>query len=371
MRFGITRRGVLALSVLAACTTKERKTQMANSLPTRPNGHVAIPELFVRWNAMYHDSGARNLMGQMAIHASVCDDTTDCRAPSTVVHSVHCTPDFVLWHRAFLYYHEQILSALGGTQVGLPYWDWTMDKTFPAAFDQSQFDFHASLARSPDVLDADVFSSEHILAFVATYRSMKPADASMGLFEDPVHTYPHAYFGWNHQNDLTTAAGDPVFYGHHANLDRLATHIFENGWPAPTGFSYQFIGPDSKPICTTLDAFANLSSPYAGDTHMDTSQFHVENLDVRKRSLGAVDPIYSRVRMRIHFSNPLKMGSYQTFSGKGTKLGKIVSLHHHGTSDFVLWLSLENYRKAVTEGVVTADELQAKITGALQVSKNN
>jgi hypothetical protein len=369
MQSSMTRRSVLALSALAACKPKnQRTTPMPNPLPTRPNGHVAIPELFVRWNAMFHDSGARNLMGQMALHAEMCDDTLDCIDPHKTIPNVHHSPDFVLWHRAFLYYHEQILSALGGIQVGLPYWDWTIDRLCPTAFDAGKFDFGGSLAHSENQLGDENFSAQNIIAVVVALRSLRPEVAAAQLFDEPIHKLVHFHFGWDHRGDLMMAAGDPAFYGHHGNLDRLATHIFQGGWPSPSGLNYHFFGPDNKATCTTIDGFAAMASPYQGDQPLDTSGYQVQNLELLDRT---VDSSYSRVRMRLHFSSPLKMGAYQVLSGKGTPLGQIASIDHHGESDFTLWVTLENYRKAQAEGVQTTEHVTAGLTGALLVSKGD
>jgi Common central domain of tyrosinase len=339
----------------------------ANLLPTRPSAHQASPELFRRWNAMFHDPSARNLAGQMNLHAQACEDTPDCQSAGTVVPNVHSTSDFVLWHRAFLYYHEQILSALGDTPVGLPYWDWTTDDTLPPAFDITQFDFRDNLSRSGDFLDADIFSAAHLTATVAAYRSMAPADASIGLFEDPIHTYVHQYFGWRQRSNLMTAAGDPAFYGHHGNLDRLATHIFEKGWPAPTGFHYRFVLPDKTSVCTTLDQFATMPSPYAGDTPMDTSHYRVEKLEIANRIAQADE---QRVRIRLHFTSPLMMGSHPVYATGGAPLGIIVSLHHHGMSNFVLWITLEKFQRAAAEGIRNVGNSAARISSALLVSRD-
>jgi hypothetical protein len=315
-------------------------------LPTRPNAHLAYPEVWNRWNAMFHDTGPRNLTGQRLLHAEMCDANKDCRNGKPIG-NVHDSPDFVLWHRAFLYYHEQILSALGSDPVGLPYWDWSLDLVCPPAYTADKFKFGDHLYRSENEL-GDEFGAKQVAATVAALRSMPPADAAMELFQEPIHMFGHACLGWDHENDLMTAAGDPLFYGHHGNLDRLATHIFQNGWPAPSGISYHFIGSDGKPVCTTLDQFATMPSPYEGDHPIDTSGYSVTVVD----GVTAVkSPGYDRVRTKLRSSVPQRMGIYQVLSGSGTRLGQIASIDHHGMSDFIVWLTVENYNEARTHGI--------------------
>ena len=315
---------------------------------------------------MFRDPGERNLMGQMALHAEMCDDSNDCITHQSIP-NVHHTPDFVLWHRAFLFFHEQILSALGNGPVGLPYWDWSSDRLCPPAFDAAKFDFGKHLAHSTNELGDENFAQEQILGVVAALRSLPPAEAAMQLFDEPIHTLVHGRFGWGRRSDLTTAAGDPAFYGHHGNLDRLATHIFEKGWPAPSGINYHFIGTDNKPICTKIDQFSNMASPYAGDGPIDTSGFEVRKME----DLRVAPPEgYSRVRTRLRFSAPLSMGLYQLHTNSGVRVGEIASIHHHGGADFTVWLTTENYAKARSEGLKTAPESTSpEITGALLVTK--
>ena len=339
-------------------------------LPIRRNAHVAQPELFTRWNAMHADTTAKNLEGQQKLHAAVCETSKDC-VTGRPIGNIHHTPDFVLWHRAFLFFHEQILSAFGGSNVGLPYWEWTSDRVCPPAFQSTgsnQFTFKSHLKHSPHGLGDENFTPENIAAVVAALRMLPPAEAAMDLFSEPIHTLVHGKFGWDHQTDLTTAARDPAFYGHHGNLDRLATHIFEKGWPAPSGISYHFVGPDGETVCTTLDRFAIMPSPYEGDGPIDTSRFRITNLEPRPK---AQTQPYLRIRTKLRFPSPLKMGVYELVTAKGKAIGEIAALHHEGTTDFIVWLSAEDYSLALQDGITTTlDHGIAKITAAAQVSRD-
>jgi len=367
-RTGFTRRGMLGLVAAAAYSqSRNKEISMSNPLPLRPNAHQESPELWKRWNAMFADTSARNLDGQRQLHAEMCAPSKDCDTGKPIG-NVHKSPDFVLWHRAFLYYHEQILSALGGSAMGLPYWDWSVDRLCPPAYDAKNFKFGANLDHSTQKLGDENFSADHIAGVVALLRNMPPEEAAVQLFDQPIHMLVHSRLGWDHANDLKTAAGDPLFYGHHANLDRLASHIFQGGWPKPSGISYRFIGPDGKEICTTLDKFATMPSPYEGEQPIDTSSYTVKVIDDVPSVLAGG---YSRVQTQLRFPRPLKMGRYRLVSGKGTQLGEIASIDHHGSVDFILWLTPENYRKAREEGVRTAlENVPASLARAVLVTNN-
>ena len=47
----------------------------------------------------------------------------------------HHTPQFLTWHRMFLFYFERVLrEASGDASLTLPYWDYATDRRIPAAF---------------------------------------------------------------------------------------------------------------------------------------------------------------------------------------------------------------------------------------------
>jgi hypothetical protein len=356
------------MAAAAGCAHKHRpEAAMSNGLPLRPNAAKANAGVVKRYEAMFADRTAKNLEGQRKLHAEMCEASLDCLTKATIG-DVHCSTDFVLWHRAFLYYHEQILCALGTGDVGLPYWNWGVDLACPPAYDPSQFSFGQHMAHLPDDLDYQIFNPDHIVGVVAGLRSLPPGQAAADLFQEQIHMLPHNYFGWDYRTNLAAAAGDPLFYGHHGNLDRLATHIFEGGWPAPSGIHYHFIEPNGNKCCTTLDRFATTPSPYEGDQRLDTSAYRVTPVDDVPARPGSG---YSRVRVKLHFSRPLAIGLYQLVSGKGARLTSIASIEPHGGSDFIVWLTVENYRAARAEGVTTATEnVPAELThGALLVTK--
>ncbi len=335
------------------------------ALPLRRNAHNPDPIPAKRWNAMFADSGTRSLMGQMTLHADMCDDSVDCLTGGQIG-NVHYSPDFVLWHRAFLYYHEQILGVLGdGTPVGLPYWEWSGDRLCPPAYDAAQFDFRKHLMHSKQELSDENFAPQQIVAVVAALRSMPPENAAVEMFDEPIHAIPHNRFGWDRRSDLMTAAGDPLFYGHHGNLDRLATHIFEKGWPKPTNISYYFIGADGIQVCTKLDRFAGMPSPYEGDQPIDTSAYQVTKFE----GSAQVRPgSYSRIRLKLRFERPVPNGLHQLITGKGRRVGEIAS-NHHGSSNFIVWLSPEDHGEVRSQGLLLADiHEKAEIAGSILVT---
>jgi tyrosinase len=161
---------------------------------------------------------------------------------------------FLSWHRMYLYFFDRILRAASGDpSLVLPYWDWTdpMQRTLPVPFRQpansSNFLFIASPDR-PAALNAGTAS----LAASTVDDSGAFADVSFetggssgngfggqtsapmqfsnayGDLELQPHNVVHSALGGLMGNPLT-AAQDPIFWLHHANIDRLWNHWLQQG----------------------------------------------------------------------------------------------------------------------------------------------
>jgi hypothetical protein len=223
-------------------------------------------------------------------------------------HFGQSSANFVIWHRAYLYHFERILRAAAAEpELAVPYWNYdSMDqRAFPALF-------------APQFLDADrripnsLYHRNRELAFVSgRYTLSEPVCAASNAREAPqffsepgvtgfggdllageetrpgaIEQQPHndlhvAVGGMVGSNngamaDVPTAAFDPIFWVHHANIDRLWRE-----WAASPGKIWGPLPPDEwfdeapwtfidadgsevrKPRRFYIDA-DNLSTAYAG-----------------------------------------------------------------------------------------------------------
>ena len=166
--------------------------------------------------------------------------------------------DFLLWHRGYVYYFERILRAASGDPTfSLPYWNYTdqAQRGFPRIFAERESD-------PPDPPANPLYDERRELAFmfglyqlsagaVSTARAFQEnrffgpdeitgfaggvADSdgdTKGFIELSPHDLMHVSVGGlivdaqgNQIGGLMssppTAAFDPVFWVHHANIDRL------------------------------------------------------------------------------------------------------------------------------------------------------
>lgn len=155
---------------------------------------------------------------------------------------------FLSWHRMYLYYFERILrKASGDTNFALPYWNYSdvdSQRVMPFAFRTGHLpngdtNYLCVSERNPGINRGDALPATAILyrnaflktAFSTTIRTdtgfggLKVSapihfNVPHGALERQPHDQVHGAIGkW--MGDPNTAAQDPIFWLHHANIDRL------------------------------------------------------------------------------------------------------------------------------------------------------
>jgi tyrosinase len=150
----------------------------------------------------------------------------------------HHTDLFLPWHRAYLYFFELTLKDLDGT-VSLPWWDWTSSNAhqwgLPSAYTDTSLDNSLTggaigpLARSQGDsrwrAPARTFRQPEASWRLPT-RGTVDWILNLGDFLDfsqqieQVHDDVHILIGGT-VADIPYAAYDPIFWAHHAMIDRL------------------------------------------------------------------------------------------------------------------------------------------------------
>ena len=160
------------------------------------------------------------LLGQANIHRDAC---------------AHANWWFLPWHRAYLYYFERILrEAANDASLALPYWNWTEHPSLPDRFWGANNPLNDDTRRigrrdranprqvGPRVI-RNIMGTGDFLTFAGAASTRPPhIRIAFGNLEDQPHNYIHRFVG----GDMAvpdTAARDPIFWLHHANVDRLWT----------------------------------------------------------------------------------------------------------------------------------------------------
>lgn len=165
----------------------------------------------------------------------------------------HASWWFLSWHRAYLYFFERIVrQASGDPTFTLPYWDWNTPnrRSLPAPFRDPASELFDG-TRVPSVNagepllanETDVQQALDFPAFLGT--RMRPGFGGVPLplrvkggLERPPHDTVHVLISGN-MGDPKTAATDPIFWLHYANVDRLWDVWLARGRSNPSQTDWQ------------------------------------------------------------------------------------------------------------------------------------
>jgi tyrosinase len=138
----------------------------------------------------------------------------------------HERPYFLAWHRGFLYRFEENLRTVSGiSDMVLPYWDYYTQPRIPPEF----LDTSSPLWRKERTGD-DVTGALTLDPFADTITHFKrgTTDAFEPAIETAPHNPVHNLIG-GAMGDIAISPRDPLFWVHHANIDRLWVAWFEAG----------------------------------------------------------------------------------------------------------------------------------------------
>lgn len=130
----------------------------------------------------------------------------------------HSIPYFLAWHRGYLYYFERRLRLISGdSQLVLPYWDYYLNATLPAEFTNPNGANPLYVPR----INRSVRPALTLAPFASTVTNFQRglSNAFETLCEDAPHNPVHDIIG----GVMATMQSpvDPIFWLHHANVDRL------------------------------------------------------------------------------------------------------------------------------------------------------
>jgi len=179
------------------------------------------------------------------------------------LHYQHGTQRFLPWHRVFLLLLEQSLQSIH-PDVTIPYWDWTKsaEQTFPSWL----AGFTPTVPMPPPTSPVTVTRSPGLPSDLALLASNIPsieADTDFATFTsslEGVHGAVHVWVGGT-MSFIPTAPADPIFWMHHANIDRLwwvwqQAHPGKNPSLAGTGPTSPVMDPWSYTEAQTRDMLA-------------------------------------------------------------------------------------------------------------------
>jgi tyrosinase len=135
------------------------------------------------------------------------------------MHMQHTNARLLPWHRVFLHIFEEALHSYH-PDVCVPYWDWTATQQFPAWL----VGVHPTVitpTRTINVTRGPGTPAQ--LASIVSGTTSAMAKTTYDTFSAPIngiHGGVHIWVGGT-MSDASVSPADPVFWLHHANLDRL------------------------------------------------------------------------------------------------------------------------------------------------------
>lgn len=148
------------------------------------------------------------------------------------------------WHRAYIYYFEQICrDVLKMPTFSLPYWDWSRNPRIPAPFWSGSLNHKRDVSPNDDMpsetiglnVVARIMNSNLITTFFsgATTTDNQRERSTSGTLEGGPHNSVHSTIG-QRGADMSSflSPRDPIFWLHHANIDRLWTS-WARAWGDP------------------------------------------------------------------------------------------------------------------------------------------
>lgn len=239
------------------------KTMKARSA-SRPND----PTGWTYWASSHGTTGS--VPQSLSAIYNQCMHSSD---GSTAIH-------FLSWHRAFLFFFESVIKqaahdAGSTTEFNLPYWDWYTQPVMPRMFTRTTDPFNqpnplwhqrARTDLSEDALDRSAFGYNNMLPATGARREQT---FSYVLEQDP-HGSIHGLVGGD-MGFVPRSARDPIFWLHHANIDRLWSAWLRAGSPVVPAanstwsqrtFKYDAAGNWTKQAGPMLDTQASMQYRY-------------------------------------------------------------------------------------------------------------
>jgi tyrosinase len=137
---------------------------------------------------------------------------------SNATHQMHSNPRFLPWHRIYLIRMEELLQMIDPT-VCIPYWKSSEEQAFPSWL--LGFTPTVNLLGGPHTVTRNI----GVFAILPNAAAVTGAMAN-GTFNtfasalEGIHNSGHVWVGGS-MLSIPTAPTDPVFWMHHAEIDRL------------------------------------------------------------------------------------------------------------------------------------------------------
>nr|AGC55012.1 polyphenoloxidase [Suaeda salsa] len=240
-----------------------------HNLKIRPAAHLVDKTYIEKYNKALSlmkalpDSDPRSFAQQAKVHCAYCNGGYHQAGLPDLDFQVHGSWLFFPFHRAYLYFYERILGSLiNDPTFAIPYWNWdhpdgmvmptffndqnspffdvnrdqnhlpptVMDHTYDGPAKEHHMPYDEQIKQNLTIMyKAMVANAKTPEMFLgAPYRQGDPPGTQPGSLEVQPHGTIHNWVGnpkpntpfWEDMGNFYSAGRDPIFYAHHANVDR-------------------------------------------------------------------------------------------------------------------------------------------------------
>ncbi|KAI3765058.1 hypothetical protein L2E82_15082 [Cichorium intybus] len=232
----------------------------------RPSAHLVNKDYITKFEKAIElmkalpDDDPRSFKQQANVHCAYCDGAYDQVGYPDLELQIHYSWLFFPFHRCYLYFFEKICGKLiNDPNFAIPFWNWDAPDgmKIPDIYTDMKSPLYDTLRdakhQPPSLIDLDFNGSDNDLIpskqistnLSVMYRQMVSSAKTASLFmgspyragDDPApgagslenvpHNTVHIWTGDRNQpngedmGNFYSAARDPIFYAHHANIDRM------------------------------------------------------------------------------------------------------------------------------------------------------
>jgi len=197
---------------------------------------------------------------------------------------------FLPWHRMYAYFFERIIREMSGDwNFTLPYWNYSIldNASLPREFRQPQHPEYRWLFRN--TRNPGINEGMPINIRDEKYVSLQPEELEIPVYQDigningfnkqlneNLHGNVHVFVGTKDEGmgGIPTAAGDPIFWMHHCNIDRLWASWNAGGRRNPTDdawLSKEFVFADERGrrVVVTVAEFSDIANVGYSYDHLE------------------------------------------------------------------------------------------------------
>lgn len=206
-------------------------------------------------------------------------------------------PNFFLWHRMYLYHFEKVLQwAAQDPTLRLPYWNYTdpAQERVPAEFRATSSVLYDD-KRNPDINAGTKQLNPQSTNIDTVLKISNYLDYEFKI-ERGIHGYVHCTVGPTcpvaHMGDVPVAGNDPVFYTHHANIDRMfSCWEAKYGFPSGSWSTQQYSFPDQNGNMVTAPVSDFLDTTKLGYVYDNSTNCSRTKLLAQATAQVAVKPV--------------------------------------------------------------------------------